>query len=82
MKERNGNSHFNPSDLDNKTLRQNLLPLFYKYMKSVAETSDNNLTRNSDAYLGSGGKIDPNSDFTCINNAHLEAEEKFRLTCL
>ena len=55
LKERNGNSDFNPSDLDNKTLRQNLLPIFYKYMKSVAETSNNNLTRNSDAYLSSGG---------------------------
>ena len=80
LKKLNGNSDFNPSDLDNKTLRQNLLPLFYKYMKSVAETSNNNLTRNSDAYLSSGGKTDPNSEFTWINNAHLEAEQKFQLT--
>ena len=64
LKELNRNSDFNPSDLDNKTLRHNLLPLFYKYMKSVAETSNHNLTRNSDAYLSSGGKIDPNNEFT------------------
>ena len=80
LKEPNGNSDFNPSDLDNKTLRRNLLPLFYKYMESVAETSNNNLTRNSDTYLSSGGKINPNSDFTWINNAHLETEQKFHLT--
>ena len=55
LKKLNGNSDFNPSDLDNKTLRQNLLPIFYKYMKSVVETSNNNLTRNSDAYLSCGG---------------------------
>ena len=80
LKELNGNSDFNPSNFDKKTLRQNLLPLFYKYMKSVAETSNNNLTRNSDAYLSSGGKINPNSEFNWINNAHLEAEQKFQLT--
>ena len=79
LKELNGNSDFNPSDLDNKNLRQNLLPLFNKYMKSVAETSNNNLARNSDAYLSSGAKIDPNRDFTWINNVHLEAEQKFQL---
>ena len=48
-------------------------------MKSVAETSNNNLTRNSDACLSGGGKTDPNSEFTWINNAHLEAEQKFQL---
>ena len=56
LKEVNRNFDFKPSDLDNKTLRQNLFPLFYKYMESVAETSNNNLTRNSDDYLSSGGK--------------------------
>ena len=43
-------------------------------MKSVAETSNNNLARNSITYLSSGGKMNPNSEFTWINNAHLEAE--------
>ena len=80
LKELTGNFDFNPSDLDNITLMQNLLPLFYKYMKSVAETSNNNLTKNSDAYLSSGGKIDPNSEFTWVNNEHVEAEQKFQLT--
>ena len=49
-------------------------------MKPVAETPNNNLTRNSDTYLSSGSKIKPNSKFTLITNAHLEAEQKFQLT--
>ena len=80
LRELNQNSDFNPADLDSKTLRQNLLPLFYKYMKSVAEISNHNLTRNSGAYLSSGGATDPNSEFTWINTASFEAEQKFQLT--
>ena len=49
-------------------------------MKPVAETSNNNLTRNSDTYVSSGSNIKPNSEFTWITNAHLEAEQKFQLT--
>ena len=51
LKELNNNNDFDPSDLDNKTLRQNLLSLFYKYMKSIAEISNHNLKRNSDAFF-------------------------------
>ena len=54
LNELSGNSDFNPSDLKNKPLRPNLLRLFHKYMKSVAETSNNSLTRNSDSYLSIG----------------------------
>ena len=57
LRELNQNSDFNPADLDSKTLRQNLLSLFYKYVKSVAEISNHNLTRNSGAYLSSGGAL-------------------------
>ena len=77
LKELNNNSDFNPADLDNKTSRQNLLPLFYKYEKSIAEISNHNLKRN---FLSSGGKIDPNIQFAWIDNSHVEAEKKFRLT--
>ena len=35
LKVLNNNSDFNASNLDNKTSRQNLLQLFYKYMKSI-----------------------------------------------
>ena len=80
LKELNNNNDFDPSDLDNKTLRQNLLSLFYKYMKSIAEISNHNLKRNSDAFLSSGDKIDPNTQFAWIDNSHVEAEQKFQLT--
>ena len=49
-------------------------------MKSVAEISNHNLTRNSGAYLSRGGATDPNSEFTWINTASFEAEQKFQLT--
>ena len=81
LQELNNNSDFNPADLDNKTSRQNLLPLFYKYMKSIAEISNHNLKRNSDAFLSSGVKIDSNTQFAWIDNSHVEAEQKFQLTC-
>ena len=74
LKELNENVNFNPSDLDNKTLRQNLIPLFYKYMKSVAEISNHNLKRNSDAFLCSGGKTDPHTQFVWIDNSHVESD--------
>ena len=80
LKELNSKSDFNPVHLDNKTSRQNFLPIFYKCMKSTAEISDHNLKRNSDAFLSSGGKIDPNTQFAWIDNSHVEAEQKFKLT--
>ena len=49
---------FNPAELDFPT-RSSILPLFYSYMKKVTETSNNNLVRNSNAFLASGGKVDP-----------------------
>ena len=80
LKELKNNSDFDPSDLDNETSRQNLLPLFYKYMKSIVEISNHNLKRNPDAFLSSGVKIDPNTQFAWIDNSHVEAEQKFQLT--
>ena len=79
LKELNNNKDFDPSDLDNKTSRPNLLPLFYKYMKSIAEISNHNLKRNLDAFLSSGSKINPNTQFAWIDNSHVEVEQKFQL---
>ena len=49
-------------------------------MKSIVEISNHNLKRNPDAFLSSGGKIDPNTQFAWIDNSHVEAEQKFQLT--
>ena len=57
LKEYNDDKDFCPADLDNHDSRKHLTKLFYKYMKRVAEISNHNLIRNSDAYMASGGKL-------------------------
>ena len=74
LKEFNGNQDFNSAILDSKELRGNLTGLFYKFRKKIGEISDNNLVRNSDAYLTSGGKIDPEFEFFWIDNSYKEAK--------
>ena len=48
-----------PSWLDNKDLRNEVRGGYYKIMRKIAEVSDQNLVRNFDAYVSSGGKVDP-----------------------
>ena len=64
LKEYNGDTDFNPADLNNKELRKNLTKLIYKYMKCVAEISSHNIVINSDAYMALGGQIDPDNEFS------------------
>ena len=42
---------FDPSLLENKQLKVSLVPGFYEVMKKVAELSNQNLVRNSDAFM-------------------------------
>ena len=79
MKALNNNKDFNPFELESTT-RSNVLPLFYSYMKKVAETSNNNLVRNSNAFLASGGKVDPSSKFEWIDNSREETQGKFEMS--
>ena len=53
-KEFNDDKDFNPIVLETKD-RDSVTPLFYAYMKKIAETSNNNLIRNSNAFLETGG---------------------------
>ena len=80
LKEYNDDTDFNPADLNNKELRKNLTKLFYKYMKRVAEISNHNIVRNSDAYMAGGGQIDPDNEFSWIDNSYKEGKEKFQLS--
>ena len=80
LKEYNDDTDFNPADLDNKKLRENLTKLFCKYMKKVAEISNHNIVRNSDAYMAGGGQIDPDNEFSWIDNSYKEGKEKFQLS--
>ena len=77
LKEFNDDRDFDPSHLEIDSLRHEVVPLFYKYMKKVAETSNHNLVRNSNAFLANGGKTDPDSKFEWINSSHTETREKF-----
>ena len=51
LKLMNDGNGMNPALLDNKALRKHVVPAYYKFMKKVAEVSNQNLIRNSDAYL-------------------------------
>ena len=79
MKALNNDKDFNPFELESTT-RSNVLPLFYSYMKKVAETSNNNLVSNSNAFLASGGKVDPSSKFEWIDNSREETQGKFEMS--
>ena len=39
-------------------------------MEKVAEISNENLVRNSDAYISNGGKIDSDNEFSWIGNSY------------
>ena len=76
LKEYNDDTDFNPSHLDNKDLGKKLTDLFYKYMKRVAEISNHNIVRNSDAYRAGGRQIDPDNEFSWIDNSYNSRKEK------
>ena len=79
LKQLNSNKDFNPAHLD-FTTRDSIVPLFFAYMKTVAETSNNNLVRNSNAFLASGGKVDSTSKFEWIDSSLEETKEKFQMS--
>ena len=80
MKALTGNKEINPALLDDQNARENIISGYYKLMKKIAEVSNQNLVRNSDAYLSGGGKTDPDNEFQWIDNSYKLAKEKFQLT--
>ena len=70
LKAINNDGDMNPALLDNKDLRKNVIGGYYKMIKKVAEISNQNLVRNSDAYISNGGKIDPDNEFSWIYNSY------------
>ena len=70
----------NPSLLNNKYLRCELVGAYYKLLKKFAETSNQNLIRNSDAYISNGGKIDPENEFSWIDDSSQLSKEKFQFS--
>ena len=74
------NENANPALLDDKNLRNKVTGTYYKVMKKVAEISNQNLVPNSGAYISSGGKIDPDNEFCCIDDLYKQVKEKFQLS--
>ena len=53
---------------------------YYKIMKKIAEVCNQNLVRNSDAFISIGGKVDPDKEFCWIDDSYKLSKEKFQLT--
>ena len=73
----NGGNDMNPDLLENKALRKDVVPAYYKVMNKIAEFSNENVIRNSGAYLIKGGKIDPDNEFQWIDNSYKKSNENF-----
>ena len=50
-----------------------------RWWKSYAQISNQNLVKNSDAYLSSGGKIDPDNNFSWVDDTYKRGKDKFQL---
>ena len=69
----------NPALLDNKEIRRDVTGGYYKIMRKIAEISNQNLVRNSDAYLSSGEKVDPGNAFLWVDDSYKKGKDKFQL---
>ena len=70
----------NPALLDHKELRKEVMSGYHKVMKKIAEVSNQNLVRNSDAYISNGGKIDPDNRFSWTDDSYKQGKDKFQLS--
>ena len=74
------NEDANLALLDDKNSRSKVTGTYYKVRKKVAEISNQNLVRNSDAYITNGGNIDPDNEFCWIDDSYKQVKEKFHLS--
>ena len=58
---------------------KDIVKAFYAFMKEVAGVSNHNLVRNPNAYMSTGGAIDPEFKFSCIDNSYEEGQQKSHL---
>ena len=70
----------NPYILDIKGQRDAVVPGYYKTMKKIAELSNQNLIRNSDAFISNGGKVDTEKEFVWIDDSFKQGSNKFQLS--
>ena len=76
--ETSGLTNINPVLLESNQ-REKVLSEYYKIMKNIAEISNQNLIRNSHAFLSAGGKTDPDCDLMWIDDS-LKTTNQFQLT--
>ena len=69
----------NPALLDHKKLREDVIGGYNKMMKKIAEVSNQNLVQNSDGYISNGRKIDPDNEFSWIDDSYKQGKEIFQL---
>ena len=74
------NEDMNQALLDDKNLRGQVTETYYKVMKKVAEISDQDLVRNSDAYISNGEKIGLDNEFSWTDDSYKQVKEKFQLS--
>ena len=79
LKAYNNHEDFNPPDLDNSSERNKIKKIFYSFMKEATDASNHNLIRNSNAFLSKGGKIVPEFEFSWVNDAFAESQQKYQL---
>ena len=79
LKKIHNDDDMNPVLLDNKELRRDVVGGYYKMMKKIAEISNQNLVRNSDAYLSSSEKVDPDNEFSWVDDSYKKEKDKFQL---
>ena len=80
LKANHNDGERNPALLDHKELRKKVTGGYYKMMKKIAKISNQNLVWNSDAYISSGGKIDPDNEFSWIDDSYKLGKGKFQLS--
>ena len=70
----------NSSLLNSKELRGEVTGASYKIMKKITDISNQNLVRNSNAYSSNGGKVDPENEFSWIDDSYKLTKETFQLS--
>ena len=79
LKALNGHEDFSPADLDNSSSRNKITKVFYSFMKEVAAVSSHNLVKNSNATITNDEKVDPDFEFSWVNDSYAQPKQKFQL---
>ena len=70
MKTSKNDGSMTPALSDDKELTKEVTGGYYKMMKKIAEISNQNLAWNADAYISNGRKIDPDNEFSWIDESY------------